>query len=640
MPRRRKKACCGGGGSLVLDNIFFRLAGSRTPEGTSEPLTTTETSGLPFSAVPCDLPCIGMVMSLEYLPQEILFAILCYCDPLSAISLERTCHRFRGITNEPILWRLYCRTSFQYWDSRHDIPNKISDPVHTVNWKALYVSRWRIDRATSNLLDGILQSQTGRIEKFREIISFGYDIKDTLLRNTQADCSFYDCLARRYYAKALLTCLHRSIAISEWAKIRNGEAVPLDRALGAFDLFIPESGYGSLDEVSNALSGISRSVLMHYPDIHKLTCRDKAKVIATYLRANDLTGIRSGREYDLLQHSFLGMALRDPEHNSLPLISAVIYCYVAQRCGLDAQPCGFPFHVHVIVKPHPGFDVDGNALGSGVQGAPIYMDPFRSDAETPVASLRNQLNFLGLSMTEPSPYLDESWTPEIVIRCSTNIMNQIRRLSELPSEHLGATDVISAQYAALWSAMLLLGPSRPREFSHYMPLLMELFAKEFPSDTYLIEEYIAPLFRGTLEHAHILECLHVMRAVDEMPKQAKQRNSHQPNVRYRVGQVFRHRRYNYTGIITGWDTECDAGEQWMRRMGVDRLAGGRHQSFYHALVEDRSVRYVAEENIWPIAPRFSEMPHNLTETAGKHFKRWDEENHVFISNVKDEYPDD
>lgn len=52
------------------------------------------------------------------------------------------------------------------------------------------------------------------------------------------------------------------------------------------------------------------------------------------------------------------------------------------------------------------------------------------------------------------------------------------------------------------------------------------------------------------------------------------------------------------------------------------------------------MRYVAEENIWPTAPRLADMPRDLLETAGKHFKRWDEENHVFISNVKDEYPDD
>lgn len=57
-------------------------------------------------------------------------------------------------------------------------------------------------------------------------------------------------------------------------------------------------------------------------------------------------------------------------------------------------------------------------------------------------------------------------------------------------------------------------------------------------------------------------------------------------------------------------------------------------------VEDRSVRYVAEENIELILPRFTELPQSLTAIAGKHFKRWDEVTRAFVSNVKDEYPDD
>lgn len=57
-------------------------------------------------------------------------------------------------------------------------------------------------------------------------------------------------------------------------------------------------------------------------------------------------------------------------------------------------------------------------------------------------------------------------------------------------------------------------------------------------------------------------------------------------------------------------------------------------------VEDRSVRYVAEENIELILPQMIELPESLTTIAGKHFKRWDETTRSFVSNVRDEYPDD
>ena len=97
---------------------------------------------------------------------------------------------------------------------------------------------------------------------------------------------------------------------------------------------------------------------------------------------------------------------------------------------------------------------------------------------------------------------------------------------------------------------------------------------------------------------------------------------------------MQHARYNYRGVIMGWDPSCAASEAWCRRMGVDRLAGGgarmrggrrssaglgspasperaqpcphaaggRAQPFYHVLVhleEGHAAQstYVAQQNI-------------------------------------------
>jgi F-box protein 21 len=54
---------------------------------------------------------------------------------------------------------------------------------------------------------------------------------------------------------------------------------------------------------------------------------------------------------------------------------------------------------------------------------------------------------------------------------------------------------------------------------------------------------------------------------------------------------------------------------------------------------DKSVRYVAEENIEPVAPD-TEPSEAIMRLAGRHFKRWDGDRHLFVSNVRDEYPDD
>lgn len=52
---------------------------------------------------------------------------------------------------------------------------------------------------------------------------------------------------------------------------------------------------------------------------------------------------------------------------------------------------------------------------------------------------------------------------------------------------------------------------------------------------------------------------------------------------------------------------------------------------------DKSVRYVAEENLEGLT---SQPKEDILALAGRYFKRWDEGSGMFVSNIKDEYPDD
>ena len=78
------------------------------------------------------------------------------------------------------------------------MPKILASPVSSIDWKTLYIKRHRIDRTTNQLMDSILETQTGRIRKFQTIIDFGYDAKDTLLRNVAIDSVADDVLARRF----------------------------------------------------------------------------------------------------------------------------------------------------------------------------------------------------------------------------------------------------------------------------------------------------------------------------------------------------------------------------------------------------------------------------------------------------------
>ncbi|EEH40074.2 F-box domain-containing protein [Paracoccidioides lutzii Pb01] len=591
--------------------------------------------------------------TLDGLPDEVLHCILCYAPASTALTLERTSRRFKRVTNSPLLWRLHCQNDFKFWDQRHELSQKLTDPASSVDWKGLYALRQQIDVDTTQVLNSILTSQTGRIEKIHRIVEFGYDAKDTLLRHARAGEEWEDHLARRYYSNAILSCLHRTMAIPVWNRLRNSEDISLERALGVFDMFVLETGPGDFNDISACLDKIVTQLMMECPHIMDLSPRNRARRIAMFLRAHDLTGIDPDREYYNIEHNFLGLALRNPGHNSLPLISSAIYCYVARQVGLDAHPCGFPFHVHVIINPAEGYDMDGARLDDVSQpGDPMYMDPFRSIEETGVTELQQQLNFLGALSSSRSSFLREALVQEIVLRCGKNILNSVFQIARVRD---ACVDPVHVKYAALWSSILFAGYANqggelpgifPRQegvnfvLRRHLQSLMDSIASDFQSDVFLIEQYLVPLFQHLPEYGPLRESVRVLRAGDDIPKQVRRRTSEHKNVKYKIGQVFRHRRYDYVAVITGWDAECGAGEQWMQQMGIDRLRAGKHQSFYHVLVSDKSVRYVAEENIEPIAPEISQLPPSFLKLGGKHFKRWDAQSRVFVSNIRDEYPDD
>lgn len=322
-----------------------------------------------------------------------------------------------------------------------------------------------------------------------------------------------------------------------------------------------------------------------------LTSRQKARTIALFLAEQIPAGFKNdGHSYGL-QTNFIGLALQNKDHPTMPLIYVAIYCCVAQRLGLRAQPCGFPFHVLAIIKPVEGFDLDGKAMNSSKESKAMYMDPFRSTDEVPVSDLQNRLDAMGLTMSEREALLDSSSTIDIILRTARNIINAIKNPSRLHNSfgslHPFPIDSASAKYGAHW-ALLLLPEKNVSELvgvlrAQYIPDVMGPLRDQFFMDVGLIEPYILPIFR-CLRPLVPRDTIGPIRASETEPKLAKRRTqAARAKVKYRVGQVFVHRRYHYQAIIIGWDVECGATEEWISQMSVDHLDHGRGQSFYQAL---------------------------------------------------------
>ena len=312
---------------------------------------------------------------------------------------------------------------------------------------------------------------------------------------------------------------------------------------------------------------------------------------------HNLTGVKSDLTYQNLQNNFIGIALQAEDHPSLPLISVAIFCSVARRLSLDARPCAIPFHVYAMVSPPKGSSLDGELLQSNDGGNPMFLDPFRSAEETPVKFIELQLSAVGVHPASYPTFFRYTPTTDIVYRSAKNIMTSVREQSEHGSQHLArfasSLDKDSAYFGALWGLVLAGIPSdgdgdglaiasfRQR---HVLPFLLEYLQTHFPADVYLIERYLLPLFQHLPESGQLRETVRVVRTGDTMPKQVKKRTEDiAKRVKYKVGQVFQHRRYRYLAIITGWDVECGADELWIEQMEVDKLSKGRRQGFYHVL---------------------------------------------------------
>jgi F-box protein 21 len=323
-------------------------------------------------------------------------------------------------------------------------------------------------------------------------------------------------------------------------------------------------------------------------------------VIAQHLLDRGHIGISPNHHYHSLDHMFLGVALHSPLRNSLPLISAAIYCAVARRFNLQASPCSFPFHVHAIVRAPDGFDLNGNLLPVPTSSPPretqfnpsasttLYMDPFHTPEPVAPSTLIGQLSYIARQQgTTFSPartlsFLSPAGPRDIAIRAALNIQNSPQQSPPPPTFPISTA---SAAYSAAWALTIL--STHPLQLRQNLAVLFNQFVSLSPAFTHdlpLIERYILPLAASLPLAEQFRHYTASLRASDTTPKIPKRRSDPANHgVKYKIGQVFRHRMRNYLACITGWDAHCNMPEGWIMMNQVGRLARGKHQPFYNVM---------------------------------------------------------
>ena len=416
-----------------------------------------------------------MQTSLYHLPQEVLHQIVLSLSAFEVATFERICRKFKSLCG-PVVWRHLCIRYFKYWNRSHAFPQRVSKPADETDWKSLFSKRFRTNQEIDHTLNDILNFQSNRTDKVKSIVEHQLDAKDVLLQNTSSDLGKHDILARRYHSNAILGCLHRYISVQQWSEMgmtpQNGSR--LEGALVAFDGFADQEDYVDIAEVSQILDDIADNFQKNFSEFHDLTLREKAVSLARYVRMQNLVGLSNGEDvhYHDLQNNFIGHALREERHTSLPLISVAIYCSIARRLGLDTGPCCFPFHVIAVVRSE--------------EQESFYFDPFQSAEEIPISSLITQLESMGASQHDFEKLLGIAPTTHVVGRCARNIITSIQTLPRVLGGDLRPSTE-SAFYAALWALLII--PSVTDEDglslgqTAYLPVIIDHLQTHFPTGT-------------------------------------------------------------------------------------------------------------------------------------------------------------
>jgi F-box protein 21 len=329
-------------------------------------------------------------------------------------------------------------------------------------------------------------------------------------------------------------------------------------------------------QICNSLDSLAAQFREEYPNVEELSTRQKALALVRWLRANNLTGMEApDTNYRNLRNCLMGHALSEEGHTSLPIVSSAIFCCVAERLGMRSACCAFPSHVHASVFAPPGMSLDGaeeEIPGSDLES--MYLDPYGSDNEVTLDDLRSRLVEFGWSLGSEA-FLKATPVPLIVARLAQNIKSSYSAVelmerggdNEIEMKRLRAGDpdlnLEAAVYASMW-AELLMKQTSSFHWDANLDSFLNKFALNWSEDAWIVEKYLVPLYDSFIASQpqqrlrrgweNVRAIMNMLQNLDNRQPTVNRRYTQEIHSRvlYRIGQVFRHKRYSYIGIINGW----------------------------------------------------------------------------------------
>jgi len=218
--------------------------------------------------------------------------------------------------------------------------------------------------------------------------------------------------------------------------------------------------------------------------------------------------------------------------------------------------------------------LDGAEQSSNGELDSMYLDPYGLDDEVTIDDLRSKLVEFGWNQGA-EPFLKVTPARLIVARLGQNIKSTYAavqslerghsRESELKRLRAGYSDLNleAALYGAMWAELLMKQPSS-FHWDANLDSFLNRFALYWSEDAWIVEKYLVPLYdyfiatqpnqRQRAGWENVRAIMDMLENLDNRLPTVNRRYTQEihTRVRYKIGQVFRHKRYHWIGIINGW----------------------------------------------------------------------------------------
>jgi len=339
--------------------------------------------------------------------------------------------------------------------------------------------------------------------------------------------------------------------------------------------------------------------------------------------------------YYSAENSFINKILETK--SGIPITMCILYASVLARLGVFCEPVNFPNHFLLRFMEHP-------QLMEKEEDRYTYIDAFQNGKLMTSLQAKELLHRSSSHLVLTAEHFQATDTMAVTRR-------MLRNLISIGASR--ANNMRDPRYSLLRNSLeLMLILEDSNENVQYAFMLSRVYLELSINQEEvlrLLEKYKE--FPGISSQVKYLQqaCQTQIDARIMMPKinDIKTRNtsltespggpffSEKP-VQFWIGMVAKHRKYNYTCIIYGWDPVCTATQSWIYQMGVHELPRQDKQPFYNVLVDDGSNRYAADENLEYINP--VEVTH---DEIGRYFEEFcPKKGYIPNDEKKMEYPED